>query len=106
MPAVKLTNLDEGTFAFDHRAEKSFRSMVKRSPAGLRPAGHPWTESANLSVTQLSNARIKTLTERRLNQTEVSVFSPIQDAHLLCFRIQKDQELFLGKFHLQNGFLR
>jgi hypothetical protein len=58
VPAVKLTDLDERTFAFDHRADKSFRSMVKRLPAGLKPAGQRWTKSANLSVTQLGNTRI------------------------------------------------
>jgi len=30
VPAVKLANLDERSFAFDHRADNSFRSMFGR----------------------------------------------------------------------------
>jgi hypothetical protein len=30
VPAVKLANLDERSFAFDHRADNSFRSMLGR----------------------------------------------------------------------------
>ena len=126
MPAVKLTDLDERTFAFDHREDKSFRSrgrdelllvrwrvlryfsmvaFVKTAdelelvPTVLR------TKSANLSVTQFGITRLRTLTESRLDQTEITVLSPVQDAHFLRFCVQKDQELFLGKLHLQHGFL-
>jgi len=103
VPAVKLTDLDERTFAFDHRADKSFRSRA-RDEQELVPTVL-WAKSANLSVTQLGNTRIRTLTESRLDQTEITGLSPVQDAHFLRFCVQKDQELFLGKLHLQHGFL-